>query len=110
MHLSRRTLLAGALALVGSLVFTSASAAATGPTVTTVVWNLKNPRGIAFDSKGAMYVAEAGLPGATSGQGVTQTGAVNKYKRMSNAWSRSWSTQFNSALNMEHPRALVRPG
>jgi hypothetical protein len=102
MHLSRRALLAGALALVGSLVFTSASAAATGPTVTTVVWNLKNPRGIAFDSKGAMYVAEAGLPGATSGNGVTQTGAVNKYKRMSNAWSRSWSTQFNSAYTYEH--------
>jgi hypothetical protein len=102
MHISRRTLLAGALALAGSLVLTSASAAATGPTFTTVLTGLKNPRGIAFDGTGALYVAEAGLPGATTGDGVTQSGAVDKYKRESNTWSRQWSKTFNSAYTHAH--------
>jgi hypothetical protein len=113
MQHSRRTLLAGALALAGSLILTSASAVA-APTWTfnTVVMNLKNPRGIAFDDKGAMYVAEAGVPGAESGDGVTQTGAVDKYKRVSNTWSKSWSKSFNSAYTHAHgaPESLGPSG
>lgn len=109
MHISRRTLLAGAMALVGSLVLTSGSAAA-APTVTLVVSGLKNPRGIAFDSAGAMYVAEAGLPGAATGKGVTGTGAVDKYQKVSNAWSKSWSRSFNSAYTHEHgPAETIGP-
>jgi hypothetical protein len=104
MQHSRRTLLAGAFALAGSLVLTSASAAATPTwTVNPVVMNLKNPRGIAFDGTGAMYVAEAGWPGATTGNGVTQTGAVNKYTRVTNTWSKSWSKAFNSAYTHDRP-------
>ena len=110
MHLSRRRLLAGALALVGSLILTSASAAAAGPTFTNVVSGLKNPRGIAFDGSGAMYIAEAGLPGAATGNGVTQSGAVDKYRWASNAWSRSWSKSFNSAYTHEHgPAETIGP-
>lgn len=97
MH-SRRTLLVGALALAGSLVLTSASAAA-APTRTfkMVVTGLMNPRGIAFDGNGAMYIAEAGVPGASTGDGVTETGAVGKYKVAANVWSKSWSKSFHSA-------------
>src|SRR5579859_5977592 len=101
MHFSGRTLLTGAMALVGSLVLTSGSAAAAPPPFPTVVWDLKNPRGIAFDGAGAMYVAEAGLPGATTGSGLTQSGAVAKYKKVSNTWSRTWSKSFNSAYTHE---------
>lgn len=109
MHLAPRTLLAGALALVGSLVLTSGSAAA-APTFTTVVPGLKNPRGITFDAAGAMYVAEAGLPGATTGKGVTTSGAVDKYKRVSNAWAKSWSTSFHSAYTHERgPAESIGP-
>src|SRR5258708_34969629 len=52
MHLSRRTLLAGAMALVGSLVLASGSTAAAAPWTTfkTVVTNLKNPRGVGCDA------------------------------------------------------------
>jgi hypothetical protein len=106
MHLSRRTLLAGALALVASLVLASGSAAAAAPWTTfkTVVTSLKNPRGITFDAAGKMYVAEAGLPGPATGtgKGVTQTGAVGKYSVGLPFWSRSWSKSFNSAYTHEH--------
>jgi hypothetical protein len=104
MHRFRRVLLTGALALIGSLVVTSASAAAASPTWTfnMVVSSLANPRGIAFDGKGAMYVAEAGLPLSTPSDGVTNTGAVDKYQFMSNAWSKSWSKSFNSAYTHAH--------
>jgi hypothetical protein len=95
-------LLAGALALAGSLILTSASAAATGPTFTTVLTGLKNPRGIAFDGTGALYVAEAGVPGAATGDGVTQSGAVDKYTWESTMWSKKWSKAFNSAYTHAH--------
>jgi hypothetical protein len=49
-----------------------------------------------------MYIAEAGKPGATTGKGVTQSGAVDKYKRVSNTWFKSWSKTFNSAYTHEH--------
>jgi hypothetical protein len=102
MHLSRRTLLAGAMALVGSLLLTSGSAAAAGPTFATVVSELNNPRGIVFDGAGAMYIAEAGKPGSQHPGGITTTGAVDKYHRVSNTWVKSWSKSFHSAYTFEH--------
>jgi hypothetical protein len=103
MHRSKHVLIAGALALAGSLFLATGSAFAAGPSweVSPVVWNLKNPRGITFDGSGAMYVAEAGLPGADFA-GLTTTGAVDKYGLAEDTWSRAWSKGFNSAYTHAH--------
>jgi hypothetical protein len=99
---------AGCLAVLFSLLLTSVPASASG-SISPVVGGLKIPRGIAFDAKGAMYVAEAGLPGAGF-DGVTTTGAVNRYEFTGSAWSRSWSTSFNSAYTHAHgPTEVLGP-
>jgi hypothetical protein len=103
MHRYHRAFLAGAVGLAGSLFLASGSAFAAGPSWTVsaaISGGLKNPRGIVFDAAGNMYIAEAGLPG--DGVGVTNTGAVDKYKLASHAWSRSWSKAFNSAFTHAH--------
>lgn len=89
----------GCLAVLASVVMTSTTASAAS--ISPVVGGLAIPRGIAFDASGAMYVAEAGLPGSGSA-GVTTTGAVDKYTLGGSGWSRSWSTGFNSAFTSEH--------
>lgn len=63
--------------------------------VSPVVGGLASPRGVSFDGLGAMYVAESGLPGPDA-QGVTQTGAVDKYSQTSGGFSKTWSTTFTS--------------
>ena len=111
MHSSRRAiLLFTALALVTSAFLSSSSVLAAGPwSATTVVSGLKLPRGIAFDGASAMYVAESGSPGPGA-QGVTNSGAVNKYKRKSGAWSKSWTTPFTSTYSSAHgPTEVLGP-
>lgn len=93
--------LTGAFVLAVTLILNlgTAPASAIPPWhVTTVVTGLQQPRGIAFDGLGAMYVAESGLPGAGS-QGLT-TGAVDKYTLGSPA-DRVWSTSFPAAYLTE---------
>src|SRR5438128_192579 len=71
----RLIVFASALALVLSGLLSTSAALASGWTISTVVSGLKLPRGIAFDGRGGMYVAESGLAG--SGPfGMTQ-GAVD---------------------------------
>src|SRR5689334_6771157 len=86
--------------------------AATGAAVTvrTLVTGLNGPRGITFDGKGALYVAEAGraLPGPT---GTTLSGRVSKYAPRS--FGRAvWTTRFTSLHDSENgaPEALGPAG
>lgn len=96
----RRRLLLPALVAIASFALSGVTAFAGGWSVTPVVTGLQQPRGLAFDGAGAMYVAEAGLPGPGS-SGLT-TGAVDKYELGTTA-SRLWSQRFNAAYLSEGP-------
>jgi len=82
------------------VVDASPAGAAPSATITPVVGNLAAPRGIAFDGKGAMYVAESGVAGAGEA-GMTQTGKVDKF--LPGATTPTWSTTFNSLYASENP-------
>jgi hypothetical protein len=64
-----------------------------GPKITTFITNLNNPRGLAVDRQGSLYVSESGSPGAGEA-GLTNTGKVSKYLRGST--TPVWSTTFQS--------------
>ena len=81
-----------------SMFFSGATALASGFSVTPVVTGLQQPRGIAFDGLGGMYVAESGLAGAGA-QGPT-TGAVDKYM-LGSPVQRVWSQPFKSVYVTE---------
>jgi hypothetical protein len=84
------------------LVGTVPAGAAPSATITLVVGGLAAPRGIAFDGKGSMYVAESGVAGSGDA-GLTHSGKVDKF-----AWgqtSPAWSTSFNSLYVTEDPSA-----
>lgn len=111
MKLTRRGVtLAGAIALAGSAVLSGGAATAQSPTLTVspVVTGLSNPRGLAFDGLGGMYVAQSGLPGAPP-FGVTRTGAVNKYVWSGTGARLAWSTAFNSVYDYEHGPEAIGP-
>lgn len=90
--------MAAAATAVASLVLSTGSAFADSWTVTPVLTGLQQPRGIAFDGQGALYVAEAGLPGPGN-FGIT-TGAVSKYQLAGGA-TRLWHTTFPDAYVSE---------
>jgi sugar lactone lactonase YvrE len=104
---NRRARIRAAAATI-SVVTTAAGLLAGAPpassaptaTITTVVSGLAAPRGIAFDGKGSMYVAESGVAGEGPA-GLTQSGKVDKF-----AWGHTtptWSTTFNSIYASEDP-------
>ena len=67
-------LLAFAVATCMFAAVASTAGAASGPTVTTIVSGLDNPRDLAFGSHGQLYVAEAGHGGSTClGDGANAT-------------------------------------
>jgi hypothetical protein len=70
------------------------------PSITTVISGLNAPRGVTFDGRGAMYVAESGLAG-TGAAGLTHTGKVSKYRWGST--KPSWTTGFDSVFTHENP-------
>ncbi|MDT4924114.1 MAG: hypothetical protein QOG01_1827, partial [Pseudonocardiales bacterium] len=82
---NRRARIRAAAATI-SVVTTAAGLLAGAPpassaptaTITTVVSGLAAPRGIAFDGKGSMYVAESGVAGEGPA-GLTQSGKVDKF-------------------------------
>lgn len=96
--LVRPKLVAAAVAAAAGLVLSGGPALAGTWTVTPVVTGLAQPRGVAFDGDGAMYVAEAGLPG-TGSFGITN-GAVSKYLLGQTA-TRLWHTQFPAVYGGE---------
>jgi hypothetical protein len=81
-------------------VVASSAAAASGPSITTVIPNLNTPRGITFDGRGSLYVAESGVAGAGAA-GLTTSGRVSKYARGST--TPSWSTSFESLYATQDP-------
>lgn len=89
------------LALAAASGATADAAAAQGGwTVSPVVTGLNNPRGVAVDGTGALYVSEAGVPG--SGDfGFNNSGAVRKYTWSSGSLTQAWSTPFTSVWAVE---------
>lgn len=71
--------------------------------ITEVIGGLNSPRGITFDGKGNMYVAEAGAVGNTKPPGLTMTGAVSKY-RFGSSHPR-WTTSFESFFEQQDPKS-----
>src|SRR3954467_3273188 len=65
-----------------------------------VLSGLAAPRGIAFDSRGDMYVAESGIAGSGTA-GLTHTGKVSKYRWGSD--TPAWTTGFDSFYATEDP-------
>jgi len=102
----RSLVLGGGLGVITSAVVSGGTAAVASPgwTVSPVITGLQEPRGVAFDGLGGMYVAETGLP-ASGPFGVTNTGAVDKYVSDGSAWQRSWSTGFVSIFDRSHGEA-----
>lgn len=109
-HLGRRTAVIGlTVTTTIATLITVAPAEAHPPgsrptalSVTTRLSGLDAPRGIAFDSRGNLYVAESGVAGAGA-QGLTTTGRVSKYPRWSS--TPAWSTGFESLYVTEDPSA-----
>ena len=65
-----------------------------------VLSGLGAPRGIAFDPRGDMYVAESGIAGSGTA-GLTHTGKVSKYRWGSH--TPAWTTSFDSLYMSEDP-------
>jgi hypothetical protein len=65
-----------------------------------VLSGLAAPRGIAFDGRGDMYVAESGIAGSGTA-GLTHTGKVSKYRWGSH--TPAWTTLFDSLYASEDP-------
>lgn len=78
----------------------SAGAKDGGWSLRPVVSGLNAPRGVAIDANGAVYVSEAGYPGAGA-MGVTRTGGVAKYVWRDGSLHRSWRTAFTSIYSGE---------
>ena len=83
--------------LVGA---TPGAADASHVKITTWIPGLNAPRGITFDSRGDLYVAESGVAG-TGPAGLTNTGKVTKYRHESR--HAAWSTAFESLFVSEDP-------
>jgi hypothetical protein len=103
-----KTLLAGAVftsaVVLGGGVAGAADSKDHTLKVTPVVTGLNNPRGVALDSRGDLYVAEAG-PFPVGGEGVQKgvtTGHVTKFaKPGSKGQKQTWSTPFDALYTNE---------
>ena len=90
--------LGAGLALTSGGVAAAGSAAGPSWTFTSVVSGLNGPRGVAFDHRGNLYVAEAGQFQPVSGMNfvVSQTGKVDKFSLHQGTATLRWSASFNS--------------
>lgn len=75
--------------------------------VTPVVTGLNNPRGVAVDRAGDLYVAQAGqyLGTASKLEGSSNTGSVSKYSH----GRLEWSTFFTSLYDTTHGPEVLGP-
>ncbi|MDT4912194.1 MAG: hypothetical protein QOC66_1322 [Pseudonocardiales bacterium] len=95
-------ILSATATVLGLIAGAPAAEAHSSARITSVVGGLAAPRGIAFDGRGAMYVAESGVAGAGEA-GLTHTGKVDKFKL--GRTSPTWSTGFDSFYAAEDPSA-----
>jgi glucose/arabinose dehydrogenase len=100
----RRALIAaaGTIAVTGAALVAGSPASSAGPslTVSTYLTGLNAPRGITFDGKGRLYVAQSGTAGPGD-FGLTHTGRVQRYDRPST--TPTWSRAFTSLYAHEAP-------
>lgn len=104
-------LLAASLGLAGFVG--GVAQADPGYAVTPVVIGLSNPRGVAVDEAGNLFVAQAGAyqgePQATPPilAGDTMTGSVSKFNSAGNP---IWTRAFQSMFDTEHGPEVLGPG
>ena len=114
-NLRRSTALIGLAALSALAVApTAAQAVAAKPSsvkISTYISGLNAPRGIVFDARDRLYVAESGTAG-TGAAGLTRTGKVTKYAKNSTkaVWSRSFESVFATQDPTQPPDVLGPEG
>jgi hypothetical protein len=98
-----------ALAVSTALGVAAAPSASAATTVTTVLSGLNNPRGVAFDSTGHLYVSESGIY-SNSAPVITRTGRVTKYGADGGTWRKAWTTGgFESLSDAENGPEVLGP-
>src|SRR3954451_9805863 len=105
---SKKLTVAALGCVLAGLSMAPGTAQAARPAVTfqRVITGLNEPRGLAFDGRGSLYVAQAGKPGAGA-MGQTRTGAVTKFRWAHGDLKRSWSTRFSSVYLIEEGNTQV---
>ncbi|MDX6326706.1 MAG: hypothetical protein QOK15_3060 [Nocardioidaceae bacterium] len=93
---------AGTLAVTAGVLVGASPASTAGPTISvhTYLSGLNAPRGLAFDRRGRLYVAQSGVAGSGD-HGLTHSGRVQRYDRPST--TPVWSTTFASLFAHEAP-------
>ncbi len=99
-HRTTTLAIAAICALTAGLIAAPPSSAHRRPSISTVISGLNTPRGLTFDNRGNLYVAESGVAG-TGSAGLTHTGRVSKYRWGST--TPTWSTGFESLYASEDP-------
>ena len=98
-----------ALAVTTAFGVATAPSASAAPTVTPVLSGLNNPRGIAFDGSGHLYLSESGIY-SNSAPVITRTGRVSKYRADGGTWRKVWSTGgFESLSDAENGPEVLGP-
>lgn len=98
-----------ALAVSTAFGVAAAPSASAAPTITPVLSGLNNPRGIAFDGSGNLYLSESGIY-SSAAPVITRTGRVSKYRAGGGAWQRVWSTGgFESLSDSENGPEVLGP-
>ena len=105
MRIRLLTSIALVTAVTTTLVSASPSLARHTPKFTTVISGLNAPRGLTFDGRDNLYVAESGTAGSDPA-GLTNTGKVTKFKHGS--LHPVWSTSFESLYASEDPSSPPR--
>ncbi len=98
-----------ALALSTAFGVATAPSASAATTIKTVLTGLNNPRGIAFDGSGNLYLSESGIY-SNSAPVITRTGRVSKYRADGGTWRKVWTTGgFESLSDAENGPEVLGP-
>ena len=98
-----------ALAVSTAFGLATAPSASAAPTITTVLSGLNNPRGLAFDGSGHLYLSESGIFDS-SAPALTHTGRVTKYRADDGTWHTVWSSGgFESLSDAENGPEVLGP-
>jgi hypothetical protein len=98
-----------ALAVSTAFGVATAPSASAATTVTTVLSGLNNPRGVAFDGAGHLYLSESGVY-SNSAPVLTRTGRVSKYRVDGGTWRKVWTNGgFESLSDAENGPEVLGP-